>query len=128
MLWNWLPEQCVSLVVVRGRSRNFKRGGGGGAGPAEFSSKKVGGSNHLLGSNLYCKHLLKKGGGGGGGGPDPLDTPLDLPLVITRVYWSMSLCVIIVNSLTLFYLASVILLRESPLMSILNGQSVPISL
>ena len=30
-----------------------------------------GGSNHLLGSNLYKQNRLKKGGGG----PDPLDTP-----------------------------------------------------
>ena len=38
-----------TLVPIRGRSRNFKRGGSGGI----FFKK--GGSNHLLGSDLYCK-------------------------------------------------------------------------
>ena len=53
--------------MCRGRSRNFKT--------AEFSSKRGGGgSNHLLGSNLYEQNLLKGegGGGGGGGGSGPL--------------------------------------------------------
>ena len=65
-------------VVFPGEDPGILKGVGGG--PAEFSSKGGGGggeSNHLLGSNLYCKYkyvnkIFSKRGRGRGA--------LDLPL------------------------------------------------
>ena len=63
-------------MLLRGRSRNLKRGGqnflqrGGGGGGGG------GGSNHLPGSNLLQNLLQKKKGGGGGQTPwTPLPPP-----------------------------------------------------
>ena len=69
-------ELCMGegeeVRVIRGRSRNFKRGvrwnflqKGGGGGPTTYSG-------------AICI-ANKQNMGGGGGGPDLLDTPLDLP-------------------------------------------------
>ena len=56
---------CLVACPMPGADPGILKGWGGGGGPAEFSSKggegsggiffKRGGSNHLLGSNLYCK-------------------------------------------------------------------------
>ena len=70
-----LPRGVPLLDYNRGRSRNFKRGVQRNfkrGGVQRNFLQKGGGSNHLLGSNLYCKSSQK---GWGGGGPDPLDTP-----------------------------------------------------